>query len=229
MTIPRTIVTAATMVAFSAMSLAAAEITQESKTANSSTVKVETVNPYSHVALIPQGSDLSSIKFQGVRRVEVVTRRKSTTDLRYCRAEAFGDPGGSMYCPYTQTASKSTAWRVTYSYRGQPMTSDEFGNANYTFSVYFRPEELSPAVQVTLAQRRITRADAAGFFDLTTNNAPLRQIVVDEAASTSCGGNYVDGNWVQTDSNCRDDVHYRTIAAPPVNITVRVDPALSAW
>jgi hypothetical protein len=41
-------------------------------------------------------------------------------------------------------------------------------------------------VRETLARHAITRADAAAYFDLTTYTAPVRQAVIDEAASTFC-------------------------------------------
>jgi hypothetical protein len=210
-----------------ATSVMAGGLTPESKPSNSVIAKVEELHPYTHFANIPEGADPSSIKFQGVKTVKVATRMKSTTDVRYCRDQQFRDPGGSMYCPYTKLESPSVAYQVTYSYRGQPLASDEYGDTYFTFSVYFRPEELSPAVRERLAKHSISKADAAGYFDLSTYRAPVRQIAIDEAASTFCDGNFVDGFWTQTDSKCQDKVNYKTITAASEYITVKVDPALS--
>jgi hypothetical protein len=207
--------------------VSAASRTPKLNRSKSVTVKVEELHPFAHVAWIPQGTDLSSIRFRGVKRVGVATERKSTTDVRYCGDQQFRDPGGSMYCPYTQFESPTAAYQVTYSYRGQPLASDEYGNTYFTFKVYFRPDELSPAVRDTLARHTIARADAAAYFDLTTYTAPVRHVVIDEAASTFCDGSLVDGAWVHTDPGCKDNVHYTTITAPSTYTTVKVDPAPS--
>jgi hypothetical protein len=207
--------------------ISAASLTPKSNSSKFVTVKVEELHPFTHIAWIPQGADLSSIRFQGVRKVEVATARKSTTDMRYCEDQQFRDPGGSMYCPYTRFESPSAAYQVTYSYRGQPLASDEYGNTYFTFKVYFRPDELSLAVRETLARHAIARSDAAAYFDLTTYAAPVRQVVIDEAASTFCDGTLADGTWVHTDPRCEDKVHYTTITAPSTYVTVKVDPTSS--
>jgi len=222
----RVLVVAATSV-LCATSVMAGGLTLKSNNSQSIIVKVEDLHPFTHFANIPDDADLSSIKLAGVKRVKVATQRKSTTDAGYCEDQQFRDPGGSMYCPYTQLESPSAAYQVTYSYRGQPLASDEYGNTYFTFSVYFRPDELSPAVRETLAKHRISKADAAEYFSLSTYRAPVRQVAIDEAASTFCDGNFVDGSWTQTDSKCEDKVTYKTITAPSEYITVRVDPALS--
>jgi hypothetical protein len=210
-----------------ATSVVAGGLTSKSNTSKSTIVKVEELNPYTHFANIPEGAELSSIKFQGVKTVKVATQMKSTTDVPDCEEQKFRDPGGSMYCPYTQFESPSVAYQVTYSYRGHPLASDEYGNTYFTFSVYFRSEELSPAVRETLAKHRISKADAAAYFDLSTYTAPVRQIAIDEPASTFCDGNFVDGFWTHTDSKCEDKISYKTVTAPSNYITVKVDPALS--
>jgi hypothetical protein len=219
------------LVAVAALTLAghaeaAGALTPKSSNSKSIIVRVEELHPLTHFAYIPQGSDLSSIKFQGVKKVEVATQIKSTTDMHYCEDQVFRDPGGSMFCPRTRLESPSGAYQVTYSYRGQPLASDEYGNTYFTFSVYFRWDELSPAVRDTLAKHEISRADAAAYFDLTAYRSPVREVVIDETASTFCAGNFVDGSWTHTDSKCEDDIHYTTIIAPSVYVTVKVDPAL---
>ena len=52
-----------------------------------------------------------------------------------------------MCCPYTQNMSPAPAYKVTYSFTGPPLASDEYGNRYFTFRVYFRPEELAPTVR----------------------------------------------------------------------------------
>ena len=204
---------------------AAGALTPKSNNSKSVIVRVEELHPFTHFAYIPEGSDLSYIKFQGVKKVEVATQIKST-DVRYCEEQAFRDPGGSMFCPLTQLESPSAAYQITYSYRGQPMASDEYGNTYFTFSVYYRVDELSAAVPDTLAKHKISRADAAAYFDLKAYRSPVRKVVIDEAASTFCAGNFVDGSWMHTDSKCEDNIHYTTVTAPSVYVTVKVDPAL---
>lgn len=210
-----------------ATSVMAGGLTTKANAPNSVTLKVGKLDPYTHFASIPDNAELSSIKFLGVKKVKVTTRMKSATDVRYCEDQQFRDPGGSMYCPYTQTESPSDAYQVTYSYRGQPMASDEYGNTHFTLSVYFRPDELSPAVRDELAKRTMTKSDEAGYFHVTTYRASVRRIAIDEAASTFCAGNYVDGAWTHTDSKCGDSVRYTAITAPSAYVTVKVDPALS--
>ena len=205
---------------------AAGGLTPKSNNSKSVIVRVEELHPFTHFAYIPQGFDLSSIKFQGVKKVEVATQIKSTTDVRYCEDQAFRDPGGSMFCPLTQLESPSAAYQITYSYRGQPMPSDEYGNTYFTFSVYFRADELSPGVRDTLAKHEISKADPAAYLNVTAYRSPVREVVIDEAASTFCAGNFVDGSWMHTDSKCEDNIHYTTITAPSVYVTVKVDPAL---
>ena len=158
--------------------------------------------------------------------VKVATQRKSTIDVRFCDEASTRDPGGSMRCPDTQLASPEPAYQVTYSYRQQPLASDEYGSGYSTFSVYLRPDELSPAVYQELSQHKIAKDDAAGFFELHTYRAPVRKVVVDEAASTFCPGYFVDGLWTRTDPKCADRIRNKTVTAASNYVTVEVDPAL---
>lgn len=192
----------------------------------SNITKVEGINPFTHFAYIPEGADVSSIRFEEAKMVKVATQRKLTSDVRYCESVMQGDPGGSMYCPYVQFQAPSVAWQVTYSYQGQPMASDEFGNSSSTFSVYLHPNELSPAVRENLSRHRMSKADAASLFEFRTYGDPVRRVVINEAASTFCEGNFVDGLWMHIDAKCEDKVNYMMITAPSAYIAVRVNPAL---
>jgi hypothetical protein len=189
------------------------------------TTTVEATNPFTHVANIPAGADLPSIRFQGVKKVRVATRRQVTTDVSYCGGQQFRDPGGSMYCPSTQLLSPKDAYQVTYSYDGPALASDEYGNTHFAFSVYFQPGELSSEVRSALTRHTQSKADMAADFDLSSYRTKVRRVAIDQAASTFCDGNYFDGNWVHTDSKCQDKVDYTTVSAPSDYITVRVDPA----
>jgi hypothetical protein len=177
--------------------------------------------PFTRIAYIPAGSDLSSITFQGIKPVRIATKSRSTTDTHYCQEAAFRDPGGSMFCPYTKLDALVPAYQATYVFNGQPLASDEYGNRKFTFSVYIRPEELRPEVL------KLRRADVAALFELTTFRTPEPRVVIDESKSTFCEGTYVDGSWTPVDRRCEDTVNYKTIPVASDYITVRVDPAPS--
>lgn len=157
--------------------------------------------------------------------MKVVTQSKSATDARYCEEVANRDPN-SIYCPYTGYQAPSSAYEVTFWYRGQPMASDEYPSSYFTFSVFLHAEELSPIAFKTLSKRK--RAKSAGLFQLKTGRVPIRGVAIDSATSTFYLGNFVDGSWMHLDSKCGDKVNYKTINAPSKYITVRVDPALNA-
>jgi hypothetical protein len=213
------------------MSAIAGETSRDSHGSQGAVVKVEALDPFTHVASIPEGSDPASIKFEGVKMVKVATESKSTMDAHACEVAAAGDPGGSMYCPYTELQSPVAAYQVTYSYLGQPLPSDEYGNGHFTFSVNLRPDELSADVRTKLSEHNMAKADVAGFFELSTYRDTVQEEVIDEAASTFCSGNYVDGLWAHADSSCKDRVSTKTATVPSSYITVKVDaasPVLSA-
>jgi hypothetical protein len=190
-------------------------------------VVVKDLEPFTHVVVIPAGSDLASIRFQGVKSVTIPTRTRSTIEERYCGEAAFSEPGGSMYCPLVlvQPEAFARAYQVTYSLEGLPLASDEYGDRHFTFSVYFRQEELGPAEREVLLRRKGGQADAAELFRLTPSRERVARRVIDEDHSTFCEGTYVDGAWAQTNPTCRDDVKFKTITAPSDCITVRIDPA----
>jgi hypothetical protein len=179
-------------------------------------VQVIELNPFTHVAYIQVGADLSSIKFKGVKAVQVATKLRSVTYPNSC-GESWAEPGGSMYCPRTTAEANAPAFQVSYSYKGQPMASDEHGSSDFTFSVYFRPDELSQEVREALSSGKI--------FRFTTGRDSVQQIVIDQANSALCDGNYVDGNWIHTNPQCEDQVSYTAVTSASAYITVKVDPA----
>jgi hypothetical protein len=99
-------------------------------------VAVETTDlqPFTHVAYLPAGSDLSSIRIESIKATKAATKRRSITNQQLC-VEPWSEPGGSMYCQRTIDESSEPAYRVTFSYRGLPMASDEYGNPYFTFSL----------------------------------------------------------------------------------------------
>jgi hypothetical protein len=163
---------------------------------------------FTHTALIPAGSDLSSIRLERVKAVRMPTRIRSTMRTFDCEE--------SLYCPYTTMEAPVQAYEVTYSYTGQPLTSEESGGRYFTFSVYFRPEEL-------ISRGKISRADAERLFDVTTSRAILPRAVIDEERSKFCAGNYIDGAWVQADADCKDDAASRIVMAAADYVTVHID------
>jgi hypothetical protein len=127
-----------------------------------------------------------------------------------------------MYCPHNESESLATAYQVTYSYHGQPLTSDEYGSRYFTFQVYFRPEELPPTLQRAISGK-MKRGELATYFNLATSRPPVRTAVINQVESRFCDGYYVDGSWVQNDPNCRDKVSSKVVTAPSEYITVQVD------
>jgi hypothetical protein len=186
--------------------------------------QIKDLHPFTHFASIPVSSDPAKIKFEKVKATRVFTKEKSTIDRGYCKDLPFRDPGGSMSCAYTEDESPAPAYEVTYSFKGQPLASDEYGNRYFTFQVYYRPEELPPALRSSLSTGKMKRAELATYFNVATSRAPVQTAVIDEANSSFCDGNYVDGNWIQKDPNCNDKVSFKTVIRPSEYITVEVDP-----
>ena len=186
--------------------------------------KIKDLHPFTHLASIPASSDPAKIKIEKVKATRVFTKEKTIVDPGYCKDLSFRDPGGSMFCPYTEDASPTPAYEVIYSFKGQPLASDEYGNRYFTFQVYFRPEELSPGLRRALSIGKMKRAELATYFNLTTSRTPIRAAVINQAKSSFCDGNYVDGNWIQKDPNCKDKVSFKTVTRPSDYITVRVEP-----
>jgi hypothetical protein len=68
------------------------------------------------------------------------------------------------------------------------------------------------------------RSELATYFNVATSRAPVRAAAIDETTSSFCDGNYMDGNWIQKDPNCKDKVSFKTVTRPSDYITVQVDP-----
>lgn len=190
-------------------------------------VAIEDLQPFARTAYIPAGADLSSIRFESVKAVTVATKRASITSRRYCDA-GFEEPGGSMYCPSTRDESPAPAYRVTYSFSGPPMASDESGNTHFTFSVYFHPDDLSPTLRQAISAGKTRRAEIAPAFKVAANRDSVQRIAIDEANSSFCEARYIDGLRTHTDRNCEDKVTYKAVAVPSGYITVKVDPVSPA-
>src|ERR1700739_379074 len=116
-----------------------------------SEIQLEDLHPFTHSVSIPATSDPATIKFEKVKVTKIFTKRKSTMNVGYCEELKFREPGGSMYCSHSQSESPASAYEVTYSYSGEPMAPDEYGRRYFTFQVYFRPEELPPALRSAIS------------------------------------------------------------------------------
>lgn len=191
-------------------------------------VQISDLHPFTHIAYIPVDADVSSIKIESIKAVKVATKQRSVNPSD-CN-ELWAEPGGSLYCPWITAESPVPAFRVTYSYRGPSMAPDEIGSRTYfTFDVYFRPDEISPGLRRALSSGKINRSAAAEFFDLTTARDSIQQVVMDQANSTLCDGDYLDGNWIHTNPSCEDRITYRKVASASPYIAVSVDPVPSSF
>jgi hypothetical protein len=61
------------------------------------------------------------------------------------------------------------------------------------------------------------------MFQVNTYRPMVEQKVIDKDHSHFCAGNYVDGNWVHTDPNCKDQVEYTSQAVPSPYLAIEVD------
>ena len=185
-------------------------------------ITVKDLNHFSHVVRIPVGADLSSIRFEQAKLVRVPTKVRFAEDTRYCEQLAFRDPGGSLYCPNASFESVTPAYEITYSYDGPPMSSDEFGGKHFTFHVYFRPEDFSETMRKMVLAKKAARSDLAAAFTVTTSRDPERRVVIDEANSRLCDGNYVDGAWQHKDPQCIETIKSKAVTAPSDYVTIRI-------
>ena len=211
------------------LSLRAEPPKQQTSAVNNSptslSVQVEDLRPFTRFAYIPASSDLNTLRFEKAKAVELPTRITWTTDTDYCAELALiRDPGGSMECPRRRAGSLTAAYEITYSYYGQELASDEFGIGYLVFQVYFRPDELGSALRTALYNTKLSRAEKASYFKVTTSREYVKQVVIDEGKSALCGTVLLDGVWVSAEPNCRERIKYRVITAPADYIAVRVDP-----
>jgi hypothetical protein len=127
-----------------------------------------------------------------------------------------------LYCPNASFESVTPAYEITYSYDGPPMSSDEFGGKHFTFHVYFRPEDFSAATRKMFSAKKAARSDADAALTISTSRDPERRLVIDEARSRFCEGNYVDGAWQQKDARCTESIKSKTVTAPSDYVTIRI-------
>jgi hypothetical protein len=174
------------------------------------------INPFDHVASVPATVDPATIRFEKLAEVELAS--KTQTDSQDCKDKQFRDPDGSN-CGSVKVIERVKALEAVYSYVGPELSAGESIPGRQTFSVYFRPEE----VGVDGPAAKLKRDQAAALFQVNTFRPVMEQKIVDKQKSRFCEGNYVDGNWIQKDANCHDQVQYVSQTAPTANWTVQID------
>ena len=214
----------ATCFAIGALALAPIKGAAATSAEKEASIKIVDLAPFTHVTYIPVGADLSSIRFKGIHVVKVATKERSETNLHYCDDERLTtEPGGSMYCPLITLESAVPAYKVTYTFTAPPMASDEYGNTSFTFSVYFSPDDISPSLRQALSSGKVSRAEASQYFRISASRDSARQVIVDEAKSTFCEGNYIEGYWYHANPKCQDHMIYKNVASASPYMTVKVD------
>jgi hypothetical protein len=181
------------------------------------------VDPFTHLASIPVGVDPSTIRFEKLRRIELASKTKTTTDLQRCKEMQFRDPDGST-CQTTTVLERVKVLEARYSFSGLDLGTGESIPGRQTFSVYFHPEEVAADGPV----ENLKRDQAAAMFQVNTYRPMVEQKVVDKQHSHFCEGNYVDGNWMHTDPKCQDQVQFISQAVPSPYLTVQVEMRNSA-
>jgi len=195
------------------------------KNPGSPSVQVEDLHPFTRFAYIPADSDLNSIRFENAKTLVIPTKITWTTDTDYCSELAlFRDPGGSMECRRMRAGSHTTAYEITYTYRGQALASDEYGFGRSLFQVYFRPDELVSTLRSALANRKLSREEKASYFKVSTSRKQVQQLVIDEGNSALCDTVLLDGVWISADPNCRERIKYKVVTTPSDYVAVRIDP-----
>lgn len=177
------------------------------------------INPFSHIASIPATVDPVTIRFEKLADVQLASKTQTTqTDSQGCKDKQFRDPDGSN-CDVVKVIERVKALEAMYSYVGPELSAGENIPGRQTFSVYFRPEE----VGVDGPAAKLKRDQAAALFQVNTFRPVTEQKIVDKQKSRFCEGNYVDGNWIQKDANCHDQVEYMSQTVTSANWTVQVD------
>ena len=220
-----TVATVAITSAFaSAIPGAAQTPTASVPTRGSEVEQISDLQPFSHIAYIPADADLSTIRIDTVKMVKVATKLRTVSNTRDCDDW----PGNRADCIRTTFDSRVPALRVTYWYKAPSTAPEESGDAYYTFSVYFRADEIRPGLLQALSTGKVRGSAAAELFEISTTRASIQQEVIDEANSTFCDGYYLDSGWVHSNPRCEDRVTYRQVASRSPHISVKVDLAPSS-
>jgi len=177
------------------------------------------LDPFIHVASIPATVDPSTIRFEKLKLIDLASRTQ-TAKVADCNQRQFRDPDGSN-CETLKVLEHVKAVEADYSFIGPQISTGEgeTGPSRQTFAVYFRPEELP----VNGSVANLKREQAESLFQVTTARPMIQERVIDKQNSHFCEGQYVDGAWVQTDQNCREQLQYTTRTMPSEYWAVAVD------
>ena len=207
----------ATIVAYAIHASSSTSTSDVQGTIAKRTSQTNEINPFTNVANIPSTVDPKSIRFEKLRNVELASKTKVTADPANCKDRQFSE--SDVTCQSVQVLERVKAVEARYSYAGPVLSSGEATPGRDSFSVYFHPEQLAAAGQA----EKLNREQAESLFDVNTSRPMVDEKVIDKAHSHFCEGNYVDGNWVRKDANCKDEVVYITQTVPSPNLQVQVD------
>jgi hypothetical protein len=112
--------------------------------ANDANVQIEVLNPFTHIAYIPAGADLGTIRFEKIRMTSLPTTVKHDANPSYCAEAASRDRSGSIFCPSATPGSFVQAYEAIYSFIGQPVLTDESGTGNSHSPSIFGPRNSAP-------------------------------------------------------------------------------------
>jgi len=185
------------------------------------------LDPFTHVASIPATVDPSTIRFEKAKMVDLASKTETTTDPK-CKEKQFRDPDGSN-CEVVKVLERVKAVEADYSFIGPQLGSGEGDThpTRQTFTVYFRPEQVPVSGEVA----KLKREQAESLFQVSTSRPIVQERVVDQQNSRLCKGNYVEGNWVQADPKCQEQLQYTNRTVPATYWAVAVDvrhPAMLA-
>lgn len=179
------------------------------------------LDPFTHVASIPATVDPATIRLEKLKAVDLDSKIE-TVRRPDCNDRQFRDPDGTN-CDMLKVLEKVKAVEAEFSYVGPQADPSEThtGPIRQNFSVYFHPEE----VPATALDSKVKRERMQSLFQISTSRPVVQERVIDKENSHFCAGNYTDGSWVPTDSNCKDQVQYTTRTAPSSYWAVAVDLA----
>ena len=186
------------------------------------------LDPFTHVAYIPATVDPKTIRFKRLKMVDLAAKTQTITNSQDCKERSFRDPDGTN-CEAVKVLERAKAVEADYSYLSPEYSTAEgevIPANRQTFSVYLHPDELPVSGPV----EKLNREQAEALFQVSTSRPMVQEKVIDKERSHFCEGDYVDGNWVQKDRNCRQQVEYTTRTVPSESWAVTVDlahPALA--
>jgi len=179
---------------------------------------------FTHSAYLPANADVTTIRFERMRIVKVPATIDYPIDPAECQELVTGGLWRASGCTYNTIPTSVEAVEITYSFKAQPLASDEFANRTFEFSVYFRPEELPANLQKALSGTKPSRSETAAYFAVNIHRNSVKGIKVDRAKSRFCRGTFIDGAWTLADTGCKDKISWARVNMPSDEITVIIEP-----